>query len=40
METVTPATLSTRAMSVVMRDSTSPVRVARKKAGSRVSTWA
>ena len=40
MDTVTPATLSTSAMSVVMRDSTSPVRVCRKKAGSSVSTWA
>ena len=40
MEAVVPTMLSTRVTSVVMRESTSPVRVCRKKAGSSVSMWA
>ena len=40
MEAVVPTMLSTSVTSVVMRDSTSPVRVWRKKAGSSVRMWA
>jgi hypothetical protein len=35
-----PITTCSRVVSVVIRDSTSPVRVVSKKAGSRRSTWA
>ena len=40
MDMVTPAMLSTMAMSVVIRDRTSPVRTCMNQAWSRVRTWA